>query len=107
MGGYVSFSGTTGKDQSINAASVPSDAGWALLKTIAVSLRRNCVEAQNQSTNLVQLVRDDGAGNEITSLFLAPAATSPGQGGGWVSQTFKGRLRLYGPSGSQVAAYED
>lgn len=104
---YIIYSGTTGTDGSLNAAAVPIG-GYSLLGTIGLAPRRNCIEVQNQSTQQIQLVRDDGAGGNQTSLILAGAAAAGGQGGSWQSYTFKGRLRIYGPSGSQqVAVYQD
>lgn len=104
---WTSRAGSTGTDYSANATAVPVS-GYVLLATIPAKANRNFVEVQNQSQQLIQLVRDDGAGGNTTSLFLAPATVSSGQGSGWMSDTFKGRLRVYGPSSSQqVAAYAD
>jgi hypothetical protein len=107
MGGWVSRAGSTGIDHSANAVAVPYGT-YVLLLTIAANQRRNFLEVQNQSTSQLQLVRDDGTGANQTSIFLSPAAASPGQGAGWSSDTFKGRIRVYGPSGAlEVGAYED
>lgn len=54
----------------------------------------------------MQVVRDDGAGSNVTSILLAGIGANM-QGGGWSSSTFKGRVRVYGASGAQVAAYQD
>ncbi len=98
---------TASADYSANAAAIPI-AGYVLLLTIPANGTRNSVEVQNQSTDTVQLVRDDGAGDGQTSLMLAPAAAVGGQGGGWSSTTFLGRLRVYAPSsGDRVAAYQE
>lgn len=96
--------GTTGTDYSVNAVTVP---GTTPLITIPVSATRAFVEIQNQSVANVQLVRDDGAGNNQTSIIMAPAATAGGQGGGWSSATFKGRIRVFGAAGAQISAYQD
>ena len=107
MGGFFARAGSPGIDHSVNASAVPV-AGWVLLQTINVNARRNFVEIQNQSTSTIQIVRDDGTGANVTSMFAAGAGVSPGQGGGWTSDTFKGRLKIYGPAaGLEVAAYED
>lgn len=95
--------GSTGTDYSANAMAV---SGTPLL-TIPATPTRAFVEVQNQSAAALQLVRDDGAGNNQTSILLAPGAAAGQQGGGWSSSTFKGRLRVYGAGGSQVAAYQD
>ena len=76
------------------------------LVTIPATAGRAYVEVQNQSANQLQLVRDDGNGNNVTSILLAGTGAGQ-QGGGWSSSTFKGRVRVYGPAGSQIAAYQD
>lgn len=95
--------GSTGLDHSVNAAAVP---GGAPLLTIPANPGRAFVEVQNQSGNTLQLVRDDGAGNNSTSILLTGVGAGQ-QGAGWSSQTFRGRVRVYGPAGSQVAACQD
>lgn len=102
----VSQAGSTGTDFSINASSIPA-AGLSLLQTIAANPSRFSVEVQNQSAGLIQVVRDDGSGNNQTSILLASGGSNGAQGGGWSSMSFKGRLRIYGVSGAQVAAYQD
>jgi hypothetical protein len=52
------------------------------------------------------LVRDDGAGANVTSILLGPGGAGQ-QGAGWSSSTFKGRIRVFGTAGSQVAAYQE
>lgn len=101
--GTVIQAGSTGTDFSANAAGVSGSP----LVTIGAASGRAFIEVQNQSINQLQLVRDDGAGNNQTSIILAPAASPGAQGGGWSSATFKGRVRVYGPAGSQVGAYQD
>ena len=104
----VVSAGSTGTAyNSATAASIPIS-GYSLLLTIPVTAARNYVEVQNQSTDLVQVVRDDGAGNNQVSIMLASASVSGGQGGGWSSSTFKGRIRVYATNATdQVAAYQD
>lgn len=104
MGGWIAHAGTTGTDHSVNAAAVP---GGAPLLTIGVNPRRNAISVQNQSTATLTLVRDDGAGNQVTIFILSPAAVAGAQGSDWQSYTFKGRLRVFGAAGSQVSACED
>ena len=101
---YISFSGSFGIDHSANA---PSLGGLNLLSTINANRQRNVVGVQNQSTATLTLARDDGAGANLTVLILSPAASAGAQGADWSSQTFKGRLRVYGTAGSQIAAWED
>jgi hypothetical protein len=104
----ISSAGSTGTAyNSTTAATVPLS-GYTLISTVPVTSTRNVIEAQNQSTDLVQLVLDDGAGNNQVSIMLAAALSSGGQGGGWSSVTFKGRMRIYAPnSADQVAAYQN
>lgn len=97
---WTSQAGTTGTDYSANAATDPI-AGYVLLATIPAKLNRNNVEVQNQDVNLVQLVLDDGAGNNQTTAMLGVAGATGGQGGSWSDASFKGRVRVYGPSGTQ------
>ncbi|MCJ2019463.1 hypothetical protein MKK84_18810 [Methylobacterium sp. E-065] len=94
--------GSTGADFSANSAAVSG----TLLQSIPTTANRAYVEVQNQSANQLQLVRDDGAGNNVTTILLAGTGAGQ-QGGGWSSSTFKGRVRVYGPTGSQIAAYQD
>jgi hypothetical protein len=98
--------GTTGTDYSANAASIPM-AGFVLLATIPVTSTRAAAEVQNQSAALIQVVRDDGTGANQTSQLLASGGSVGSAGGGWSSTTFKGRIRVYGPTGSQVAADQE
>jgi len=102
----VSQAGSTGSDASANAINIPM-AGLSLIQTVAVNPSRLSIEIQNQSAGLIQIVRDDGAGNNQTSILLASGGSAGSQGGSWSSLSFKGRLRIYGVSGAQVAAYQD
>ena len=107
MGGWVSRAGSFGVDWSANGQTVPIS-GYALLATIPTKRNRNFIEVQNQSIYTVQIVRDDGTGAQQTSVILGPAGSSPGQGGNWTSDTFKGRLRVFAANASAaVAIYED
>jgi hypothetical protein len=98
--------GGTGTDYSVNAATIPM-AGLVLLVTIPATATRAYIEIQNQSAAQLQMVRDDGAGANQTSILLASGGAAGAQGAGWSSATFKGRVRVYGPSGSQTSAYQD
>lgn len=95
-------------DYSANPPAIPPDNSptTPLLLTIPANATRSSVEIQNQSAAQLQLVRDDGAGNQITSIILTGVGAGQ-QGGGWSSVDFKGRIRVYGPLGSQVGAYQD
>jgi hypothetical protein len=95
-----------GQDFSANQAAIPLP-GYVLIATVPATARAS-IEVQNQSTSLIQLVRDDGFGNQQSTIMLAPAATAGGQGASWSSTTFRGRLRVYAPSSTaQVAVYQE
>jgi hypothetical protein len=95
-----------GLDFSANAPSVPLS-GYVLVATVPAAARSG-VEVDNQSTWLIQVVRDDGFGNQPSSIMLAGAVVAGGQGGSWASTTFRGRVRVYAPSSTaQVAAYQE
>jgi len=98
--------GGSGTDYSANSGAPAATAGNLLL-TIPATANRAFVEVQNQSSGTISLIRDDGAGNNQTLILLAPGAGAGSQGGGWSSGTFKGRVRIYGPAGAQVAAYQE
>lgn len=95
-----------GTDFSVNPAAVPI-VGLSLLLTIPVTSGRVYVEVQNQSAGPIQVVRDNGAGANQTSIILASGGLSGSQGGSWASSTFKGRVRVYGAVGAQISAYQE
>jgi hypothetical protein len=99
------MAGTTGADYSASPPAVPI-AGFVLLASLPATPTRAYVEIQNQSAGPIQIVRDDGTGTNQSSLLLASGGANA-QGGGWSSTTFKGRVRVYGASGSQVSAFQD
>ena len=108
--------GSTGTDYSGGSVAGGSGAGtssaipvsgFVLLTTIPATSTRAFVEVQNQSAGTIQLVRDDGAGGNLTTILLGPGSGAGAQGAGWTSGTFKGRIRLYGASGAQVSASQD
>jgi hypothetical protein len=84
--------------------------GNVLLVTIEANPRRTYVEVQNQGVNVLQLLRDDpgpgGVGYRATSIMVA--GSDDDEWPEWASETFKGRLRIYGPCGTDpVCAYEE
>lgn len=93
-------------DFSANPATIPI-ATFVLLTTVPATPNRAFVEVQNQSAAMIQLVRDDGTGGNPTTILMASGGAAGTQGGGWSSSTFKGRVRIYGASGAQVAAYQE
>ncbi len=95
-------------DYSVNAAAVPMS-GFVLLATIPASATRAAVEVQNQSAGAIQVIRDDGSATAgtVSSILLAGGTAAGTQGGGWSSTTFKGRVLIYGASGSQVSAFQE
>lgn len=99
----TSYSGSKGTDYSVNKPTAAAN----LLLTIPVNLNRNQVEIQNQDANDIQLRLDDGASANETWIILAQAAVANAQGGAWVSNNFKGRIRIYSTNATaQVAAHE-
>ena len=102
-GGASGSGGSTGTDYSANK---PAATG-VVLATIPANPNRNWVSVQNQSANDLQVVRDDGAGGQTTTLILASGGAVGLQGASYDSRTFRGRLTVRGPAGSQFAAYED
>lgn len=103
----MASAGSTGTDHAgeWNVA-VPATSSWVVLSTSNANTARLAIEAQNQSASMLQLVRDDGLENNISSILLASTgAAAPG--GGWSSTTFKGRVRIFGPAGSNHSLFED
>jgi len=92
-----------GLDYSANPAAIPIS-GYVLIATIPAFARHE-VEIQNQSTDLIQIILDDGNGNNQTSFVLTAASATGNQGGSWSDTVFLGRISIYAPSSSdQVAA---
>ena len=102
----IRHAGGAGTDLSANEATVPI-ATYVLLATVPATPSRAAVEVQNQSATTVQVVKDDGADNELTTILLASGGAVNTQGGSWMSLTFKGRVRVYGPTGSQVSVSQE
>jgi hypothetical protein len=116
--------GTVGTDYSANQPTLPTVgttpfggssgyAAYVLLKTIPALSTRNAVEIQNQSAGTLVVIRDDGtAGGGATPanaslIVLGSGGGAGSQGAGWSSLTFKGRLQIYGPTGSQLSSFVD
>ena len=96
--------GSTGLDYSVNKPALAAN----LLATVPVNPARADIEVQNQSADPIQVVMDDGAGGNISVLLLAPGSGANSQGGDWQSDTFKGRVRVYGPNaGDQVFVHQN
>lgn len=102
----IRHAGGTGANFSANASAIPV-AGFALLTTVPANPQRVSVEVQNQSASVIQVVRDDGADNERVTTLLATGGSAGTPGAQWFSLTFKGRVRVYGPAGSQVSACQE
>ena len=102
----IRHAGGTGANYSVNPAAIPI-ATYVLLTTIPANPQRVSVEVQNQSASTIQVVRDDGGGQEQVTTLLAPGGGAGSQGATWHSLTFKGRVRVYGPTGSQVSACQE
>lgn len=100
--------GGTPVDTSSAPATVP-EGGFSLLATVAINGNRASVEVQNQSAAMIQLVLDDGAATAgtISSVLLSPNTGANTAGSIWNSNTFKGRVRVYGAAGAQVMARQN
>lgn len=92
-------------DYSANVESLPP-AGHTLLATVPAhsETARAQVEIQNRSTSVLRVVVESEDGTQTTVISLAAAAAQYGQGGGWTSTTEKGRVRVYGPAGTETVA---
>lgn len=104
-GGSVgtNFSSTAG-----NAAAAAVILANLLLSTVPVNAQRNYLEVQNQSLDTIYIVRDDGAGGNISMTILDPGTGVGAQGGSWTDEFFKGRLRVYtSVAGSQISVREE
>ncbi len=113
----------SGIDGSANSPAIPVvggnlgatglNANFVLLTTAPASPTRLSVDFNNLSGGSVVLVRDDGtatAGTAPTNATLMAFAGGSGtgaQGGSWSSQTFKGRVSVYGPAGAFVSLSQD
>jgi hypothetical protein len=99
--------GGVNADVSSTPATIP-EATFVLLATIPIAAR-STVEVQNQSAALIQVVLDDGAATAGTqsSILLNPGTGANTGGTDWVSNTFKGRVRVYGATGAQVMARQN
>lgn len=106
----ITQAGSVGADFSGNAPTGPGEAtsfsfnsGTVfLLATVPANQYRDVVEVNNTTGSPVVIVMDDGLNTAGTvSLFpLAPGAGANQQGGDWVSQIERGRIRVYGASGT-------
>lgn len=99
--------GGVNADVSSAPATVP-EATFVLLATVPLIGNRASVEVQNQSAGIIQVVLDDGAGTAgtISSILLTGGTANSGNGV-WNSNTFKGRVRVYGVTGAQVMARQN
>jgi hypothetical protein len=108
-------SGAPPVDSSVNAQTVPMS-GLFILATVLADPGRAAIFVQNQGPQPVQLVRDDGidptgatAGNMGTPGTVSTIILHGTTGGAtgpldkWESNTFKGRLRVYGTTGAGTA----
>lgn len=99
---------------SFPTAGVPADAsvnqqtlsGLNLLATVAANTGRvGGYSIMNESAVTITVAFDDGAGGNVTQYVLGPAAAANQQGGyiDSAAGAFRGRIRVYGTAGSNVA----
>ena len=102
----IRHAGGSPTDSSINplVLSAPN----VLLQTIPLNPARCSVEVQNQSAVTIYVIRDDGNSNSTAStIALGSGGTVGSQGSSWSSVVFKGRLTIWGPTGSTISAFQD
>lgn len=100
--------GSTGVNTSANQpASITAitGAGNVLLATIAATSSRTVVVIQNQSAATLIVVGDDGTSDTVIWTWLLTGVGADQEGSALPPELgkFKGRLRVYGPTGSRVA----
>lgn len=97
----------SGTDYSYNPAPIPL-AGFQLLQTLNINPLRQTLEIEVQSSDIIQIVMDDGNGGNARSTFLNGAAARNQQGASYVAPGgyFKGRIRVYGPTSCQFLLVE-
>lgn len=97
----VSMAGGNPVDYSVSAPLLGT-----LITTIPANTNRKMCAVQNQSANQIQVVLDDGAGNNEAVILLAAGGANV-QGSWFDSEQHKGRVRVYGSGATeQVCAYE-
>jgi hypothetical protein len=94
--------GSTGRSFSAN---LPDLTGQTALVTIPVNVSRAHIWVENQSAGDLVVVGDVGDGREAWARILTGVGAGK-QGADWSSDSFLGRLRVYGASGAQVSAGE-
>lgn len=107
---YVQQGGSTGADFSFISKICPI-AGSVLSCTVPANPQRYAVTIQNQQNSGEYVCLDNGSNSSPNSLIILSPYTGTATDGNnilWSSTTFKGRVRVYGPSGtSQVSCHED
>lgn len=112
--------GSAGLDYSSNKPALPNVgaafaatgpyASYVLVATVPASATRNNVDVENISGAQIAVVRDDGtattgsAPNNASVFAIGGGIAAGAQGGGWTSQTFKGRLQIYALSSSAIVS---
>lgn len=97
-GGALPQLSSVGTDLSASPLAVPTNGvipGYTLRQSLPVNPTRIKFEAQNQDVVACLVVLDDGANGNVSVVVLGPAPAQGGQGGGWSSQSERGRIRLY------------
>jgi hypothetical protein len=83
--------GSLGIDYSANKPAL----GGNLITTIPSGAQGGVYYVQNQDANQIQLLLDDGAGNNQTIILLESGGADATGGGTWQDTNFKGRVRVY------------
>lgn len=96
--------GGLGSDFSANPPALLAN----LIATVPVNAARANIEVQNQAAVPIQIALDDGTGAYQTIIVLTNGTGAGTQGGGWNSQTFKGRARIFATNTTdKVSVHQD
>lgn len=97
--------GSTGTDYSANKPALLAN----LILTIPVNSLRKGFFIQNQDTGLIQVVIDDGAGANVSIVYLAGASATPGAGGSidMTGTPTQGRIRVFSAIAAPAVSAHD
>lgn len=94
--------GSVGTDHSANAPALLAN----LILTIPINTLRKGYFVQNNDTGLIQVVIDDGAGAQLSIIYLAGATVTPGPGGSIDMSGIptQGRIRVFSAIAAPIVA---
>lgn len=114
----------TGIDYSMNAPLLPNVgadfnsnppyANYTLIRAVPRNMSRSLISVQNTSGSRIVILRDDGTAGtgsipiNASMIALEPTGSMGAGGAIWSSNTFKGRIQVYGPNSALfVSIFED